>query len=58
MKIISIIAAIVGGIQLIVGFKISEKLKYPPAAIPFFIIGILIEIFAIVCLIRSIVPYT
>ena len=56
--IITIIAAIVGIILLIGGFKISEELKYVPAAIPFFIIGILMEILAITCLIRSIVPYT
>lgn len=56
--IITIIAAIVGIILLIGGFKISEELKYVPAAIPFFIIGILMEILAIVCLIRSVVPYT
>lgn len=56
--IISIIGAIVGIILLIGGFKISEELKYPPVAIPFFLIGILIETLAILCLIRSIVPYT
>ena len=56
--IISIIAAIVGIILLIGGYKTSKELKYPPAAIPFFLIGILIEILAIACLIRSVVPYT
>lgn len=56
--IISIIAAIVGIILLIGGYKTSKELNYPPAAIPFFLIGILIEILAIACLIRSIVPYT
>lgn len=56
--IISIIGAIVGMILLIGGFKISEELKYPPVAIPFFLIGILIEMLAILCLINSVVPYT
>lgn len=48
--IISIIGAIVGMILLIGGFKISEELKYQPVAIPFFLIGILIEMLAILCL--------
>lgn len=56
--IISIIAAIIGIILLIGFFKISEETKYSTAAIPFFLMGILMEILAIVCLIRSIVPYT
>ena len=56
--IISIIAAIVGIILLIGGYKTSKELNYPPAAIPFFLIGILIEILAIACIIRSVVPYT
>lgn len=56
--IISIIAAIVGIILLIGGYKTSKELKYPPVAIPFFLIGILIEMLAILCLIRSVVPYT
>lgn len=56
--IISIIAAIVGIILLIGGYKTSKELNYPPAAIPFFLIGMLIEILAIECIIRSVVPYT
>lgn len=56
--IVSIIAAIVGIILLIGFFKISEEIKYSPAAIPLLLMGILMEILAIVCLIRSIVPYT
>lgn len=56
--IISIIAAIVGTILLIGGYKTAKELNYPPAAIPFFLIGILIEILAIACIIRSVVPYT
>lgn len=56
--IISIIAAIVGIILLIGGYKTSKELNYPPAAIPFFLIGMLIETLAIACIIRSVVPYT
>lgn len=56
--IISIIAAIVGIILLICGYKTAKELNYPPVAIPFFLIGMLIEILAIACLIRSVVPYT
>lgn len=56
--IILIIAAIVGIIILIGGYKTSKELNYPPAAIPFFLIGMLIEILAIACIIRSVVPYT
>ena len=55
--IISIIAAIVGIILLIGGYKTSKELNYPPTAIPFFLIGMLIEILAIACIIRSVVPY-
>ena len=56
--IISIIATIVGIILLIGGYKTAKELNYPPAAIPFLLIGMLIEILAIACLIRSVVPYT
>lgn len=56
--IILIIAAIVGIILLIGGYKTSKELNYTPAAIPFFLIGMLIEILAIACIIRSVVPYT
>lgn len=56
--IILIIAAIVGIIILIGGYKTSKELNYPTAAIPFFLIGMLIEILAIACIIRSVVPYT
>lgn len=56
--IISIIAAIVGIVLLIGGYKTAKELNYPPAAIPFLLIGMLIEILAIACLIRSVVPYT
>lgn len=55
--IILIIAAIVGIILLIGGYKTSKELNYPPAAIPLFLMGMLIEILAIACIIRSVVPY-
>ena len=50
--IISIIAVIVGIVLLIGGYKTSKELNYPPAAIPFFLIGMLIETLAVACLIR------
>lgn len=51
--IITVIAAIVGIILLIGGYKTAKELNYPPAAIPFLLIGMLIEMLAIACIIRQ-----